>query len=347
MNSKTLEANSIPIGPHLAGLLKQALGRTGTGFDEAAFLQQIHYWTSNPQVAGWLVDGVKWVYNSLQSWLNQLPWMSEYGLRKAIANLKKLGLLQTAQHGLSQYNRVMFYRIDYERLNRFSGGVCEQDAFRCVESDRVDVRSDHTSYTETSPDTPFKEQQTAVVVPCGEQDVHEGDRPCISQLEQEQSEDKDNRSPVLLEQPSDGGGDTSSAPSSGKDANNETANFPELAAAVAQAVGLEASALPKNLRRAIAQHGERVEGAIAYLQYQQQKRTIENPVGYLYEAIVSGWTLPVSQSPSIVPPGFNEWFNKARERGLVLASMMISGTHHVLHFEKGWLPTMQLMQDNW
>ncbi|MEP1080202.1 hypothetical protein NDI52_33105 [Leptolyngbya sp. PL-A3] len=146
VGTRTLEANSIPIPPHLAGLLKQALGRGGTGFDEAAFLQQLHYWSSNTQVAGWLVDGVKWIYNSLHSWLSQLPWMSEYGLRKAIANLKKLGLLQTAQHGLSQYNRVMFYRIDYERLNGFLGAVCEQNASRCEESDRVDVRSDHISY---------------------------------------------------------------------------------------------------------------------------------------------------------------------------------------------------------
>ena len=66
MNSKTLEANSIPIPPHLAGLLKQALGRTGTGFDEGAFLQQLHYWTLNLATEGWIVDGVKWIYNSLK-----------------------------------------------------------------------------------------------------------------------------------------------------------------------------------------------------------------------------------------------------------------------------------------
>ncbi|MBD2153098.1 hypothetical protein [Leptolyngbya sp. FACHB-16] len=343
--SKTLEANAIPIGPHLAGLLKRALGKGGTGIDEAAFLQQLHYWTSNSQVAGWLVDGVKWVYNSLHSWLVQLPWMSEYGLRKAIANLKKLGLLQTAQHGLSQYNRVMFYRIDYERLNGFVGGVCEQDASRRVESDRVDVRSDHTSYTETSSDTSFPEQQTAVVVPCMKQDWDEGDRPPIFLGEQEQSQDKGDRSPILLEEPSDGGEDPSSAPSSGKDANNETANFPELMNAVAQAVGLDASALPRNLRRAIAQHPGRIRGAIAYLQHHQQKRKIENPVGYLYEAIVYEWTLPVSQSLSIVPHGFNEWFNRARAEGLVVAAMAIDGVHHTLHTQKGWVPTMQLIHN--
>ncbi|MGG6297752.1 hypothetical protein ACQ4M4_25445 [Leptolyngbya sp. AN02str] len=163
MSSKTLEVNSIPIPPQLAGLLKQRLGRSGTGFDEGAFLQQLHYWTLNSQTAGWIVDGVKWVYNSLKSWQAQFPWMSEYGLRKAIANLKKLGLIQTAQHWLTSYRRVMFYRIDYEQLKIFLGDVCDQFASRCVNSDHVEVGSHHTSYSEISSDTSDPEQQTGVV----------------------------------------------------------------------------------------------------------------------------------------------------------------------------------------
>ena len=65
MTTKLLELNSIPIPPHLAGLLKQCLGKSGTGFDEGAFLQQLHYWTINPETTGWVSEGKKWVYNSL------------------------------------------------------------------------------------------------------------------------------------------------------------------------------------------------------------------------------------------------------------------------------------------
>ena len=110
-------------------------------------------------------------------------------------------------------------------------------------------------------------------------------------------------------------------------------------------VGLAASALLKNLEQAIAQYGERVEVAIAYLQHQQQKRKIENPVGYLYEAIVSGWALSVSQTTPILPEGFNEWSDQVRAQGLVIASMMIDGIHHVLHAKNRWLPTIQMMQE--
>jgi hypothetical protein len=240
----------------------------------------------------------------------------------------------------------MFYRIDYEKLNRFIGGLCEQDASRCGESDRIDVRSDHISYTETPPDTPLPEQQTAVVSKEQEQDWEESDRAHIPPVEQEQKwrEDKGDRSPILLEETDNGGEDTASAPSSGKSAKNKTANFPELMDRVAQVLGL--TSLPKNLRRAISQYPEQVEGAIAYLQHQQEKRRIENPVGYLYEAIVSGWTLPVSQNPSIVPPAFSEWFNRARVEGLVVAAMVIDGVHHTLHSQQGWMPTVQLMQES-
>ncbi|MEP1079572.1 hypothetical protein NDI52_29625 [Leptolyngbya sp. PL-A3] len=85
---------------------------------------------------------------------------------------------------------------------------------------------------------------------------------------------------------------------------------------------------------------------ITYLQQQQQKRKIENLVGYLYEAIVSGWNLPASQTSSIVPQGFNEWFNGARAQGLVLAAIASDGVHYTLHIQQGWIPTTQLMQES-
>ncbi|MBD1852072.1 hypothetical protein [Leptolyngbya sp. FACHB-711] len=152
MIHRTLEANSIPIPPQLAGLLKQTLGKSGTGFDESVFLQQLHYWTTNSAVSGWIVDGSKWIYNSLKSWQEQFPWMTQYSLRKAIANLKKLGLIQTAQHWITSYKRVMFYRINYDRLSAFTGTVCDLVTPRCANSDPTDVLNDRTTNTEISSD---------------------------------------------------------------------------------------------------------------------------------------------------------------------------------------------------
>ena len=342
MNSKTLEVNSIPIPPQLTGLLKQALGRTGTGFDEGAFLQQLHYWTANSETRGWLSNGVKWIYNSLKAWQKQFPWMSEYGLRKAIANLKKLGLIQTAQHWLSQYKRVMFYCIDYERLQAFAGNLCDLITPRSVNSDRLDVRSNHTSNPEISSETTFSEQATVVVAEAGSVEavatVKTGE---LSELPK-----SSDHSSVSCNELSNSGKDNSSAPSSGKFLNNQDLEFPELIEAVAQAIGQgSGTLLPKSLKAAIAQFPDRVLAAIAYLQHQQQHHSIRNPIGYLQQAITQGWSLSIAASATpALPTDFNAWFDWAKAQGLVLAATTIDGVHHTLHVQQGWVPTGQLMQ---
>ncbi len=327
MGDQTLEPYAIPIPPQLAGRLKQALGRTGTGFDEGAFLQQLHYWTRNAATTGWMIDGIKWVYNSLKSWQAQFPWMSEYGLRKAIANLKKLGLIQTAQHWLSQYRRVMFYRIDYDQLAVFAADVCDQFTARCVASDHLDVRSVHITDPDISSETSFSEPQTGVVAKMNES-----------------REAMDAVSPQRCHQAAEGevgtlGGDTLAPASSGNKSPDSSSKFPELMAAAVEVIG---QLPPPSLQHAIAQFPARVKPAIAYLQHQQQKRKIQNPIGYLYTAIIQAWELTIPAA--IVPVGFKEWFDGAKAKGEVVAAMAIDGVHYTLHLEQGWVPTVTLMR---
>lgn len=332
MSNKTLEINSIPIPPQLAGRLKQTLAKTGNGFDEGAFLQQLHYWTLNAATTGWMINGTKWIYNSLKSWREQFPWMSEYGLRKAIANLKKLGLIQTAQHWISCCKRVMFYRIDYERLNTFAEDFCDLVAPRFVNSDHIDARSGRIANTETSSETSFSEQQTDVV-----SDMNEN-LENINSLKTQSCNQASGAEAGTL------GGDSLSPASSGNNSVVQDAEFPELIDAVAQAIAHPAgSPLPTALKRAIAQFPDRVQSAIDYLNHQQEKQPIKNPVGYLYQAIVEGWNLMVEKN-SILPKGFNEWFDQMKAQGLVVAAMAIGGVHHTLHVIEGWQPTQQLMQ---
>jgi hypothetical protein len=340
MSNKALEANSIPIPPHLVGLLKQTLGRSGTGFDEGAFLQQLHYWTLNSETTGWRIDGVKWIYNSLKSWQQQFPWMSEYGLRKAISNLKKLELIQTAQHWINSYRRVMFYRIDYEKLKAFAADLCDLVAPQCVKDDPIEMRSDRTTDTETS--SKISSEQQPVVVsemkqkPENINALEKGDRAFDEKV------------------PSSKADYTASA-GSGKYLEVQNSQFPELIDAVdralfstssnesAQASG---SRLPTVLARAIAEFPERVEPAIAYLKDPQKRHRIQNPAGYLYRAIMEGWRLSVTprSSSSVIPDGFSSWFDWAKAGGLVVAATVIEGVHQTLQAEGGWLPTDLMMQ---
>jgi hypothetical protein len=348
MSQKTLETHSIPIPPQLTGLLKQALGKSGTGFDEGAFLQQLHYWTLNSQTTGWLIDETKWIYNSLKAWQLQFPWISEYGLRKAIANLKKLGLIETAQHWISQYKRVMFYRIDYDRLNAFTGDSCEYITPPCVSSDRIEVSTDRISYSETSSNTSFSEQQTVVVLEVESLEVDDSleDQSDLagSECDLECDLECDRVSELNL---NDSELDPFPPDSSGNKLETQHPEFPELQDAVVEAIASPPDTpLPNSLKQAIIQFPERVKEAIAYLQYQQQKRQIQNPIGYLYEAIVSGWNLSIARpiSISMLPEGFNEWFDEMKRQGQVAAAMTIDGVHHTLHNQQGWVPTEQLMR---
>ncbi len=329
MSGKTLEANSIPIPPHLTGLLKQALGKSATGFDEGAFLQQLHYWTLNSETTGWIIDGTKWIYNSLKAWQEQFPWMTEYGLRKAITNLKKLELIQTAQHWITSYKRVMFYRIDYQQLVIFAGDRCDLITDRCVNSDQVDVPPDRMTNTKTSSKTSFSEQQTVVVSEMNESledtsglEVPTCDRTCGVEVSSSKA-------------------DRFFQASSGKTSAVQHSEFPELSNAVAQAIG---QSIPVALKKAISRFPDRVQPAIAYLRFQQQQRQIKNPVGYLYSAVINGWDLTISE-PSITPAGFKQWFDCAKRRGLVIAATLVGEIHHTLHVQHGWLPTEQLMQE--
>lgn len=332
MSYKTLEANSIPIPPHLAGLLKQTLGRSGTGFDEGAFLQQLHYWTLNAGTTGWMVDGAKWIYNSLKIWQQQFPWMSEYGLRKAIANLKKLELIQTAQHWITSYQRVMFYRIDYEKLKAFASDLCDLVTSRSVNSEPIEVPDNRTTDTDTSSITSFSELQTVVV----------------SQIDQSlenttalEITDHDHVSRLEV---SSAQADSFSSASFGKNSDIQRAEFPELMSAVAQAISHpQSSPLPIVLEKAVSEFPDRVQPAIVYLRHQQQRRAIQNPVGYLYRAIVEGWNLPQS-SDAATPAGFRDWFDQAKAQGLVVAATIINGVHQTLQVKHGWMPTVQVMQ---
>jgi hypothetical protein len=228
----------------------------------------------------------------------------------------------------------MFYRIDYEKLKAFVGETCDLFTSRCVNSDHLDVQSVHTSNTETSSETSFK-QQTDIVVSVNE--------------EMQNGERKEESDRSLLIEGGEGaidGSDSFCAPSSGKDSKTQEANFPELFKEVAQVLEqAPGKNLPVNLRRAIDQYPEKVKGAIDYLKQQQQQRQIENPVGYLYEAIVQGWSVSVVQE-SIVPEGFNEWFEQMKKQGLVLAAMAIEGVHHTWHSQLGWVQTRQLMNEH-
>ena len=83
------------------------------GLNEAIALQQINYWLKET-TSGMERDGVRWIYNTTEQWLEQFPFWSESTLKRTFTRLKTLGVLKIEQLNKSQRDMTNFYTINYE-----------------------------------------------------------------------------------------------------------------------------------------------------------------------------------------------------------------------------------------
>ena len=94
------------------------------GLNEAIVLQQLHYWLRDTN-SGMECDGVRWIYNTTEQWLEQFPFWSESTLKRAFASLKTLGLLRCEKLNKSKRDMTNFYKESlppYSTLERRSSG---------------------------------------------------------------------------------------------------------------------------------------------------------------------------------------------------------------------------------
>ena len=136
-----LEQVSIPVGKETATIL----GST----DAALILQQLHFWLSLPGV-GRVVSGIKWIYNTYKQWLQELPWLKETKWRKAMRQLRNLGIVKFDQLDAREWKQRGWYSIDYQRLKALIPSICANSPNQSDESQLIDsLKSDESSiYTE-------------------------------------------------------------------------------------------------------------------------------------------------------------------------------------------------------
>ncbi|WP_191185345.1 conserved phage C-terminal domain-containing protein [Enterobacter sichuanensis] len=83
------------------------------GLNEAIALQQVNYWLKET-TSGMERDGVRWIYNTNEQWLEQFPFWSESTLKRTFTRLKQLGVLKVEQLNKSQRDMTNYYTINYE-----------------------------------------------------------------------------------------------------------------------------------------------------------------------------------------------------------------------------------------
>ncbi|MBD5834742.1 conserved phage C-terminal domain-containing protein [Lactobacillus delbrueckii] len=110
MASLLLNERPLVVLPGLA----EALGSV----DEAIILQQINYWL---QKSTNVHDGHRWVYNTLDAWMSQFPWIkSKTTLKKHFNRLVKLGLVLKGNYNKAGFDRTAWYSIDHQQLEIFT-----------------------------------------------------------------------------------------------------------------------------------------------------------------------------------------------------------------------------------
>lgn len=105
------------------------------GLNEAIFLQQLHYWTQNDNVAGHVDNGGrKWLRNTLQEWHDtNFPFWHISTINRVIRNLEEQGLVElTRKYNTRHTDRGQWVRLRYGALAGHLAD-CEMDFAECNE----------------------------------------------------------------------------------------------------------------------------------------------------------------------------------------------------------------------
>lgn len=98
-------------------VLSPTLAKELGNLNEAVFVQQLHYWLENKKQAGKnFVEGRYWVYNSVEEWLKQFPWLSSATLRRTIDSLVKKGYVIKGNFNTKKMDHTIWYSLNYEKL---------------------------------------------------------------------------------------------------------------------------------------------------------------------------------------------------------------------------------------
>lgn len=144
-----LERNSLLIPTELARLI---------GINEALILQQMHYWMCKG--AGKIVDGIRWIWNSVTDWLKQIP-LTSWKLRRAFERLEhEFGLIKRERLDKHKWNHTTYYTINYERLEALQLSICGIPQIDLWDTTNRFV-TDHKSYKEAETTTETTSKTTA------------------------------------------------------------------------------------------------------------------------------------------------------------------------------------------
>ncbi len=102
-------------------LIRISIARALNSDRQAYFLQQVRYWITinkkKPLNQHYYNDGRWWMYNTLDDWHEQFPWLSVRTIQRIIKELKLKGILITGNYNKKKYDKTIWYSIDEHKLD--------------------------------------------------------------------------------------------------------------------------------------------------------------------------------------------------------------------------------------
>lgn len=293
-------------------MMSGSIAVTFKSSDAALVLQQVHYWLEKK--GGKVIDGIHWIYNTYEQWMEQFPWLTKWRLRKVFYQLRDSGILKFAQLDKHEYKQRGYYTIDYKKLKALHGPMSDLLTHRDVECSHIDVPNTHTSLQENSYQEKLTTENTHPPHPAAvvEKKEVEGEREEAKQnLTMGEAPDKIAQEKIQIqpETPQDSGEDKFSARAEQKEKL-------DLIDSVGIRLNIQLAALVRDFAL------ENVKNAITYYQQtkqakQAQGKTINRPAGWLTDCLRNNWwqTQPVEQTQNEAE--FSNWYKKAIASGIV------------------------------
>jgi hypothetical protein len=316
VNSQTNSSNKLLCTDKpliLSGSLAAALKSA----DAAIVLQQVHYWLSKK--GGKIIDGVHWIHNTYEQWLEQFPWLTKWRIRKVFYSLRETEILKFAQHDQRQYKRRGYYTIDYDKLKALQESMCEQHTHQDAEIQPIEMCNTHTSV----------EQENSLQKEFLTENTHPPHPAAGSQeIAQEKEQELDQEQMLMTIQSAVVETVTAVAATSDQDQLHTAAESEAVALQASQETKLElikAAGIRLNVQLATMVQNftlENVKNAITYYQQTQQNKqaqgkTIKRPAGWLTDCLKHNWctTKPLAQTNTETE--FSNWYKNAIACNLV------------------------------
>lgn len=314
VNSQTNSSNKLLCTDKpliLSGSLAAALKSA----DAAIVLQQVHYWLSKK--GGKIIDGVHWIHNTYEQWLEQFPWLTKWRIRKVFYYLRDTEILKFAQHDQRQYKRRGYYTIDYDKLKALQESMCEQHTHQDVEIQPIEMCDTHTSV----------EQENSLQKELLTENTHPP-HPAAENQEIAQEQELNQEQMLMTSQSAVVETVIAVAATSDQNQLSTAADSEAVALQASQETKLElieAAGIRLNVQLATMVQNftlENVKNAIAYYQQTQQNKqaqgkTIKRPAGWLTDCLKHNWctTKPLAQTTTETE--FSNWYKNAIATNLV------------------------------